>query len=243
MTYTSSKNEKIKYLKSLHNKKYRDENSEFLIEGSILILDAFRAGYLKELFIEEDVLIPLPVTTSYISKEVSEKISYLKSNDNAFGLCKKKKEIEAIGSKVLFLDNVQDPGNIGTIIRSAMAFNIDTIILKDCCDLYNDKLIRSSKGAFFHVDIIETKNLDELIELKNKAYKIMGTKVTSGVNIKTLEKENKFVIIMGNEGTGVSEEILEMCDTNLYISMNESCESLNVAVATSIILYEIDKWV
>ena len=150
----------------------------------------------------------------------------------------KKKQNQIKGNKILILDEIQDPGNLGTIIRTAVAFNIDTIILsKDTVDLYSPKVIRASQGMIFKINIVIADIIDAIKNLKEKNYEIIGTKVSSAKNLKSLEKMNKFVIIMGNEGNGVKKEILDLCDKHIYIKMNQNCESLNVAVATSIILF------
>ena len=147
-----------------------------------------------------------------------------------------------IGNKILALDGIQDPGNLGTIIRSAVAFNIDTIVLgKGTVDLYNSKVIRGTQGMLFHINIISEDLCEFISNCKEQNYKILGTKVTHGKNLKNIEKNDKFVIIMGNEGNGISDSVEDLCDEFIYIDMNEVCESLNVGVATSIILYELDK--
>ena len=140
------------------------------------------------------------------------------------------------------LDNIQDPGNLGTIIRSSVAFNIDTLVLgSGCVDLYNPKVIRATQGLLFHQNIIE-RNLEELItELKKENYVILGTDVTNGKELKTLPKYDKYALIMGNEGHGIDPRINSLCDESIYIEMNNNCESLNVAVACSIILYQLNK--
>ena len=145
------------------------------------------------------------------------------------------------GQKLLILDSIQDPGNLGTIIRSSVAFNIDTIIINDrCADIYSDKVIRSSQGMIFKTNIVK-RDLSEFLKgIKGKT-PIFGTKVTDGKDLKTLEKISEFAIIMGNEGSGVDPKLLDLCDEYLYIPMNKNCESLNVGVATSIILYELTK--
>ena len=242
MLYTSIENKKIKELKKLRTKKYRDKKQEFLVEGKHLVLEAYKTGHLKELFLEQDELFPLPVPTHYLSNNVIHYVTELESPSNVLGLCQKPKELEHYGNKILLLDNIQDPGNLGTIIRSAVAFHIDTIIVSpDTVDVYNAKVVRSSQGMIFHIPIL-VKDLFEIIpELQSQQYKVFGTKVTYGKNIKTIEKLEKFAIIMGNEGQGVEEALLEMADEYLYIDMDERCESLNVGVATSIILYELDK--
>jgi len=241
MLYSSVDNKHIKDLKKLNTKKYRDKTSSFLIEGEHLVLEAYKTGHLKELILDNDRVMPLNVETSYVTNNVFNYISTLETPPDIMGVCSKLEKKE-IGNKILILDNIQDPGNLGTIIRSAVAFNIDTIILgKDCVDLYNPKVIRSTQGLIFHINIIVEDLLTFIPELKKQKYKIYGTKVTHGKEVKSVEKNEKICIIMGNEGNGVKEDILSLCDEYMYIKMSSLCESLNVGVATSIILYELDK--
>lgn len=242
MLYTSTQNEKIKNLRKLNNKKYRDENSLFLIEGEHLVLEAYKNGYLKELLLEENTSLSINVPTSYLTRNVMKFISELDNPSNILGVCTKLVEQEELGNKILVLDNVQDPGNLGTIIRSAVAFNIDTIILSDdTVDLYNSKVIRASQGMIFKINIVRKSLLVVIPNLKKQGYKIYTTNVKNGKSLKNVEKVSKFAIIMGNEGLGVKESISSLADDFLYIDMAKDCESLNVAVAASIILYELDK--
>lgn len=241
MLITSIENKKIKNLKKLQIKKYRDDSDYFLIEGKHLVEEAYKLQLLHELILEENEEYSLDVQTTYVTKPIINYLSEVEKPTNIIGVCKKNKEKE-IGNRVLMLDSIQDPGNLGTIIRSAVAFNIDTIILSlDTVDLYNSKVIRSCQGMMFNLNIIIRDLRTEIIELKKKGYKIIGTKVTNGIDAKTLEKKDKLCIIMGNEGNGISKEIIDLCDNFIYIRMNNKCESLNVGVATSIILYELDK--
>ena len=241
MLYSSIDNSKIKDLKKLHNKKYRDKKGLFLVEGKHLALEAYKTGYLKELLLEENELLPLDVMTYYMTNNVKNYLSELETPTNVIGVCNKKEGIIK-GNKIVYLDCIQDPGNLGTIIRSCVAFNIDTLVLsRDCVDLYNSKVIRASQGLVFHLNIVIADINEFCPNLKDNGYKIYGTKVTHGKSLKTIEKVSKFVIIMGNEGNGISELSSELCDEFIYIDMNDKCESLNVGVATSIILYELDK--
>ncbi len=241
MLYSSIDNNKIKDLKKLHNKKYRDKKGLFLVEGKHLVLEAYKTGYLKELLLEENELLPLDVMTYYMTNNVKNYLSELETPTNVIGVCNKKEGIIK-GNKIVYLDCIQDPGNLGTIIRSCVAFNIDTLVLsRDCVDLYNSKVIRASQGLVFHLNIVIADINEFCPNLKDNGYKIYGTKVTHGKSLKTIEKVSKFVIIMGNEGNGISELSSELCDEFIYIDMNDKCESLNVGVATSIILYELDK--
>lgn len=241
MIYSSISNDKIKNIKKLNDKKYRDLEGLFLIEGEHLVLEAYKNKCLKTLIIEENNSFSLDIDTMEVTSNVLKYISKLDSYPKIMGVCYKKKELE-IGNKVLILDGVQDPGNLGTIIRSAVAFNIDTIILgEDCVDLYNSKVIRSTQGMLFNINILVKNLFEEIPKLKKLNYKIMVTNLNGGNDVKTIEKNDKFVIIVGNEGQGVKKDIISLSDESIYINMNSKCESLNVAVATGIILYELDK--
>lgn len=242
MLYTSMDNKKIKDLKKLNQKKYRDKTNTFLVEGSHLVLEAFKTGNLEELLLEQDTLFPLDVKTNYLTNDLIYYISEVETPQMVLGVCKKLEPKESLGNRILILDEIQDPGNLGTIIRSAVAFHVDTIVLgKGTVDLYNSKVIRASQGMLFHINIIERDLEEFLVELKSQQYHVLGTRVTHGNSLKGLARYEKTAIIMGNEGSGVREELLELCDSYLYIDMAEACESLNVGVATSIILYELDK--
>lgn len=242
MLYSSIDNKKIKDIKKLNIKKYRDKTNLFLVEGEHLVMEAYKTGHLKELLLDQDKTFKLDVETNYVTTNVLKYITNLDTPQSVLGICTKENTTTIKGNRLLILDDIQDPGNLGTIIRSAVAFNIDTIILSErTVDLYNSKVIRASQGLIFHMNIVVT-NIEEIIpELKKDGYEILGTKVTDGKSLKSIEKKKKFAIIMGNEGSGVSSHILSLCDEYLYIDMNKNCESLNVGVATSIILYELDK--
>ncbi len=240
MIYTSINNPKIKNLSKLKEKKFRDKENLYIIEGEHLVREAIKRDLIKEIFVLENSDLEFN-NVNYVSKEVMKYITNLDSIPPVIGLAYKEKPKE-IGNKIVILENVQDPGNIGTIIRSAVAFNIDTIILtKGCADVYSPKVLRATQGMIFYINIINEEIENIIDKLKEKNIKILGTKVDNGKSLKTIEKLDKFAIIMGNEGNGVKKETLDNCDEYIYIDMNENCESLNVGVATSIILYELDK--
>ncbi|MBR3898570.1 MAG: RNA methyltransferase [Bacilli bacterium] len=237
MLYTSINNPKIKKLNLLKSKKYRDRENMFIVEGDHLVKEAYNNGYLKEILVRENVEYKLDVETNEINKSVEKYLSELETPTGIFGICTKK-EMNLKPGKILVLDGIQDPGNMGTIIRSSKAFNIDTIVINDkCVDPYNSKVIRATQGMIFSVNIIKA-NLETFIKEIKHTHKVFATKVDGGESLKNVEKPEKFVIIMGSEGQGVSQKLLSLADTFLYIPMNEKCESLNVAIATSIILYE-----
>lgn len=241
MLYSSCDNKKIKDIKKLNIKKYRDLENKYLVEGEHLVREAYKKGVLETLIIEDGCDFNLDIDTISVSYDVLKYISELETPQKMMGICKKF-ESNDIGNKVLILDQIQDPGNLGTIIRSAVAFSFDTVILSnDSVDLYNSKVIRASQGMIFNLNIKRCNLTDIIPKLKKENYKIFGTRVTGGNDIKSIEKNNKFAIIMGNEGNGLSLDIQKLCDEFIYIKMNEKCESLNVGVATSIILYELSK--
>lgn len=241
MIYTSIENEHIKEIKKLNNKKYRDLNGKFIIEGKHLVEEAIKNNLVEEILLLEGNNEKYDVKTNYVNGKVMKYITELDNPSKIIGICHKKND-KIQGNHILILDDIQDPGNLGTIIRSAVAFNIDTIILsKAGVDLYNSKVLRSTQGMIFNINIVVSDIKEEILKLKKDNYKILTTNVEGGKLVKSIEKNQKFAIIIGNEGKGVSKEIKELSDEYIYIEMNKKCESLNAAVATSIILYELSR--
>lgn len=244
MLITSSSNEFIKRIKKLKNKKYRTLYNEFLIEGDHLIEEAIKTGNVKTLILLENTENNFDYDGNivYVSSNVLKEISSLTTSLESLALCKTYTQSEIIGDKIIMLDDILDPGNLGTIIRSSIAFNIDTIVMsEETVDLYNDKVVRATQGMLFHINIVKMDLSDAIKEVKNKDIKVYGTRFLNATNIKNIDYCKKYAIIVGNEGSGVSDKILNMCDEHIYIGMNEACESLNVSVAASIILYEFNK--
>ena len=236
LLYTSLNNQKIKEINLLKQKKYRDREGLFLVEGSHLVMEAFNSGNLVELYVLEGIDFEIDFDVNYINEKIVRYLTEVENPSGIFGVCKKV-ESKLKEGRVLALDGVQDPGNMGTIIRSAVAFNIDTIVINDkCADPYNSKVIRSTQGMIFSVNIIKRDLCEFISDIKDSHF-VYATKVDGGNSLKDVTKREKFVIIMGSEGSGVSDDVLKLADEYLYIPMNARCESLNVAVATSIILY------
>ena len=244
ITITSVENEKVKKFRKLQSKKYREQYNQYLVEGEHLVYEAYKRGVLQELLLVEGRDVILPVPYNYYSKAVMNKISSMDNPPTVMGLCNKYESDEIKGDRILILDGIQDPGNMGTIIRSAVAFNIDTIILtENTVDLYNSKVLRATQGMFYHINIVEIAGLEVMDILKNMNIPVYGTNVCDGIDARCLssEEKEKFALVMGNEGNGVRDEMSELCTKNLYIRMNKNAESLNVGIAASILMYELGR--
>src|SRR5574344_1122116 len=238
---TSLDNNKVKYWAKLKIKKYRDEEDYFLVEGDHLVNEAYKNGQLNEIIALPDVKLDYETKVTYVSESVMKKISGMESISNIMGQCKKFNPLN-YGARLLLLDDIQDPGNLGTIIRSACAFNIDTIILSlNTVDLYNPKTIRATEGMIFNIDVMK-KDLSTFIkELKSNNYGIYGTDVNNGKSLNNVDFKDKFAIIIGSEGKGMNNNIKDLVDESIYIPINKKCESLNASIAASLIMYEMSK--
>ena len=233
---TSTSNNTIKTLIKLKQKKYRDETGYYLVEGEHLVEEAMKAKQVECLISTKDITSDLPIIV--VSNEVMSKLSFTKSPQFIMAKCKIKKENKLIdGKRYLILDDLQDPGNIGTLIRTALAFSIDQVILSNnCVDLYNDKLLRSMQGANFHISCIYDDLKTVISTLKKNNVKIIGSALENGQDIKQIKISEKMAFIVGNEGNGMNKDILQECDYVGYIPIN-TIESLNVAIAGSIMMY------
>lgn len=238
---TSLTNPYIKNLEKLYDKKVRDSENQYLIEGYHLIKEAINANVLEKVLITkiddeiediENILVPY---------EIIKKLSKTKTPQGILGVCRIKESNEQLGDKILLLDDINDPGNLGTLIRSALGFNFkDIIISNNTVDVYNDKVIRSSQGAHFKVNIIRRDLMSVIKELTAKNYMVIGT-LDSKTDLQDIKSKNKYAVILGNEANGISPEILDQTDVNVRIGMNEKLESLNVSVAGSIIMYYLNE--
>lgn len=242
MLITSLTNDSVKEIVKLRDKKYRDLTSTFVVEGFHLVEEAYNNGLLLKLFKLESCSSSFNVETINVTESVMEKISELSNVSDYIGICKYKDMIEEYGDSVIVLNGIQDPGNLGTIIRSAIAFNVSTIVVdSNTVDIYNSKVIRATQGMIFNINVLK-KNLYSFVnEMKTLNYKICCTSALGDILLKDIEKTEKHVIIMGNEGTGVEDNLLNICDYNIRIPISSNCESLNVGVATSIVLYELSR--
>ncbi|UUD36225.1 RNA methyltransferase [Mycoplasmopsis citelli] len=233
---TSKNNLKIKQLVKLKQKKYRNEFQSFLIEGYHLVDEALKHNLIVEI-IENNKTAKYKNST-LVSREVIEYLSSTQNPQNIVAKCKFIKAKSKI-NKLLILNNLQDPGNIGTIFRIAKAFGFDSIAVENF-DFYNEKVIRSSQGAFFDLNIFKINSTQEYLDyLKDQGFKIYATVLNQNAQkLKDVDfPTSKIAIILGNEGNGISKEIQELSDVCIYIPIE--FESLNVASCAAIILNKI----
>ena len=238
---TSLSNNYIKELMLLKNKKIRDEKKEFLVEGFHLVEEAKNFNKLKCVLITNENDKIDGVRNIFVNDAIISKLSSTVNPQKIIGVCHGGYLERIEGDRFVLLDNLQDPGNLGTIIRSALGFKIDQIIMSPtCCDCYNEKVVRSTQGGIFKVGLVKQDLLSAISELKNMGVTILGTSLTGEVFDK-LPKLNKYAIILGNEANGVSSVVQEASDYNILIKTESALESLNVGVAGSIMMYEMYK--
>ena len=252
MTITSKDNEQIKHIKKLKEKKYREEYNEFIIEGIKMIEEAISENVkIKSIIICDDCksqgAIPnelmyeiAKLNCIYVAEKVFNTITDVINPQGIMAIVEKPKleEINYSESNFLLLDNIQDPGNLGTILRTADSLDMKQIIVsKGTADAYNLKVVRSTMGAIFRVKIIEVQSLNKIVkEMKKHKIKVYATDLQTDKSIYDVDYE-KSAIVIGNEANGVSKEVLEEASQRIKIPMLGITERLYAAVYTSIILY------
>lgn len=255
MVITSKDNDFVKHVKKLKEKKYREEFGEFIVEGIKMIEEAIlENATIKSIVVCEDCKtqggIPndlLYEIAKYNCIYVNEKVfNSMTDVSNPQGILaiidksgNKEAEIDFKEDLFLILDNIQDPGNMGTILRTADSINLKQILVsKGTSDPYNPKVVRSTMGAIFRVKVIECEDLSKTIkELKKHKIKIYATDLKTDKSIYDVDYK-KVAVVIGNEANGVSNDVLDLADTKIKIPMKGKTESLNAAVATGVILYE-----
>ncbi len=249
---TSVNNEKVKYFISLLDKKNRNKEQLFLIEGYHLVEEASKTPYLKAVIAtnEEDLKKYPHITKYVVTQPIIEKISTTKNPQSMLGvvtlLNNHPSQLSSIINKekvkLVMLDEVNDPGNLGTIIRTTAALGYDALIMSEnTVDLYNEKVIRSTQGVLFKIPIIKG-NLKEMITyLKKQNIKCFGTSLKNAKSLQEADVPSKFLVCFGNEARGLSNDVLHLMDENIKIVMKNNVESLNVSVASGIVMYELGK--
>lgn len=235
----SVNNEKVKFYKKLREKKYILEYKKYIVEGEHLVKEAYKAGILEEvLLLEGNEIIYPDIKTTIFSSLPFKSISKLQSVPSIMGVVKLIEGKEIKGKKIVLLDNVQDPGNVGTIIRSALAFNVETVVFsEDSVSLYNDKMIRSSEGTIFNMNTVRMNLESAIKEIKKSGITVYYADMFGNMDLDSLDIKD-YALVLGSEGQGISESIKLLCDESINIPMNTMVESLNVSVCGGIIMYK-----
>ncbi len=254
----SKDNSKIKYVRSLGSKKVRDEENAFIVEG---------IKFVNEAIMENAHIMYLIFSESAFEKtEIKEFYNFAVSSGTEAIICADRifsGTADTINSQgvlavirknpdvknahdykfAVLCDRIQDPGNLGTIIRTTDAFGPGLVILnRGCVDVYNPKVVRASAGAIFRVPFVHAESDEKIIGgLKDSGYKIISTVVDSQYSFDDIEKSEKICIVIGNEGQGVSREIVKNSHAGITIKMSGRAESLNASIAAGISIYEIRK--
>lgn len=236
-----SKNGLIKY-KKLLQKKFRNKYKMFIVEGMHLVLEALRTNnVLSIITTKSSKAINFNFKSiEYCSYEQLKQLSTTKTPQDVVAICSfltSKILDKKIDNKLLLLNNINDPGNLGALIRTACAFNFNNIIVQGV-DIYNSKVLRSSQGAIFYTNIFNITNIKkQIINLKNKNYQIIGAVVDKdATHYKKIVLKENFVLILGNEAKGIDVDLMSLLDDKIYIPIN--FESLNVAITGGILMSE-----
>ena len=240
MKITSVNNPRIKEIMKLKKKKYRDQQQRYLVEGEHLVEEALKAGVAETILTLQDSY-DTSAEVIEVSEDIIERLSSVETPQPIIAVCKMQSDatLKKEGSRYLLLDDLQDPGNIGTLVRTAVAFGYDQVILGlNSVDLY--KFIRASQGGIFYIHCIKQDLKTAIQQLRNDGVSVYGTSLLNGKEIQEVSHPERLAILLGNEGSGVSEELLALTDQNIYIPI-KNAESLNVAIAGGILMYHYSK--
>ena len=241
-----TKNE-IKFLKSLSQKKYRIQSQKFLVEGKRIVKELIQSNALiDQIYVSEDfinknadfILFDSNINYEIISNDVISKIKNTESSQEVFAICLIKNNFDfQIHTPILILDNISDPGNLGTLLRSASWYGINNVLVSNnSVDIYNPKVVRSAMGAHFHIDNLQQLSEEKILSiLNNESIKTIAATL-NGTSHKDFDPSNNWALILGNEAHGVTESMLDIADEQVSISKSGNMESLNVGVAGSVLI-------
>lgn len=249
----SKNNSLYKHIKKLKEKKSRIQNQQFIIEGFRFVEEALKSGYeMIYLILNEehykkyaeflDKYKLLESQNTYVfNNNLFNDISCTETPQGILAICKiPEKNLNVVDGFYVLVDKVQDPGNLGTIIRSAHASGAKGIITtKGTVDLYNEKTLRATMGSVFYLPIIEDNNEEFIYTLKNKGYRFLVSSLEAENNFFNVDLKGNIVLCVGNEGSGISKNIEDLSDIKVKIPMPGGAESLNVSVASSIMMFEV----
>ncbi|WP_017473357.1 TrmH family RNA methyltransferase [Amphibacillus jilinensis] len=240
---TSVKNETIKNWAKLHQKKYREQEQSFIVEGMHLVEEAIKSDWIVErLIVQEGVTFPFETEEIPVTVVANNVLSYLaqtKSPQGILAIVKMNPFNPKVIDRILMLDAVQDPGNLGTMIRTADAAGFDQVILGEgTVDLYNDKVVRASQGSLFHLPIVKRNLTEEIEGLQQQGVVVCASTLQQAEPIQSLDLAEKMALIVGNEGSGIASSLLELADKRVHIPIYGQAESLNVSIAAAIMMYQ-----
>lgn len=261
MLITSKENANIKLYKKLSgSKKARDESGKYALEGARLVAEAIFEGKAEKLFFTENALekyyelfdaskIRNDENAYVISDDLSKLMCSTQTPQGIYCIAGKNENIFSSDmikafSSFLILDGLQDPGNIGTIMRTCDACGIDCVLLtENCCDIYNPKVIRSAMGSVFRMNIFNELSFETIVDImKDNQIKTYASVIdNTACEIRDVEFKGKYAVVIGNEGNGINKKNISLCDEKLTIRMNGNINSLNAATAAAIIIWEMTK--
>lgn len=255
----SKENSKIKYVRSLYTKKYRDEEKAFVVEGTKFVLEAIKEkANLNYIIIKASFRDKIETSLNLLDEQrnilyficdddVFDSISDTVNSQGVLAVIKKREyfieDIITSYKYIVFLDRIQDPGNLGTMLRTVDAFYPAALVLnKGCTDVYSPKVARSSAGSIFRVPLVYCQDeIKTITNLKKNGFKVYSTVVDSSLSFEDILITEKICIIIGNEGSGVSQEIINLSDQAISIHMSGKSESLNASIAAGITIFETKK--
>jgi len=241
---TSTQNKLIKQIRKLRTRRERHKTKTFFIEGFHLIEEAIKSNWsIKKLIVREDITpskVLSHIPTIIVSTHVFDHISLTETPQGIAAIVQMNEIKNQDHTHVLLLDAIQDPGNLGTIIRTADAAGFSKIVLGDgTVDLYNDKVIRSTQGSLFNIEVVSA-NLKEVIqELQKDEFTVYASSLDNAKPYQLIKAKEKVALILGNEGAGISQTFVQLADESIYIPIYGKAESLNVGVAAGILMYAL----
>ena len=237
MIINSADNSRVKLWAKLKQKKYRDEYHLFVVEEKHLIQEAIAADMLDTLIVREGCKNPFDREAVYVSEAVMKKLSNNVSLNECIGICRIPHNSRITGASFIILEQLQDPGNVGTIIRTACSFGYDAVLLSnDCASPYGYKTIQASQGAIFQIPVIVGEIEKLIADVKALGCTVYATTLDTDCFLSDVEIPDKYALLFGNEGQGLSEKAVGLSDRSVKIEMARF-ESLNVAIAMGICAY------
>lgn len=238
----SKDNSKYKMWSKLSQKKYRQKEHLFLIEGEHLVLEAKKAGVLVDVLLCEGVSLDIDAPITSLTKPLFEKLASTVTSTGIMAVCRMQEGNIKKNNRLLLVDGVQDPGNLGTLIRSALAFGFDGLVMsEDTVDVYNEKVVRATQGALFNLAISRRDLKAYMIDLQKSNVVVYAATLNDDAQMMSdVTPVKHMAFVVGNEGAGIRESLAKICDECITIEMTSQVESLNVGVAGSILMYHFN---